>query len=49
MPAAKKEYYSNNTIDSIKQHLMMKFENWDSSGIDKHYEEMKGVLLKSLT
>ena len=48
MPAAKKEFYQNNTIDSVKQHLMMKLEAWDASAINRHYEEMKEVLLKSL-
>ena len=49
MPAAKKEFYQNNTIDSVKQHLMMKAEPWDASAICRHYEQMSNVLLKSLT
>jgi len=50
MPAAKKDHYSNNTIDSIKQHLMMtKFDTWNEVSIDKHYKEMKDVLLMSLS
>ncbi|MFC3943539.1 DUF262 domain-containing protein [Pseudomonas gingeri NCPPB 3146 = LMG 5327] len=48
MPAAKKEFYQNNTIDSVKQHLMMKTEPWDASAIRTHYEQMNNVLLKSL-
>jgi hypothetical protein len=48
MPEAKREYYRNNTIDSVKQHLMMKLQPWDTAAIFKHYEDMKTVLLKSL-
>ncbi|WP_350576398.1 DUF262 domain-containing HNH endonuclease family protein [Pseudomonas sp. HY2-MNA-CIBAN-0224] len=48
MPAAKKEFYQNNVIDSVKQHLMMKTEPWDASAIRTHYEQMNNVLLKSL-
>lgn len=48
MPAAKKEFYQSNTIDSVKQHLMMKIEPWDASAIHRHHELMKDVLLKSL-
>lgn len=48
MPEAKKEYYRNNTMDSIKQYLMMQFEHWDAESIAEHYEVMKEILLKSL-
>lgn len=48
MPEAKREYYRNNTIDSVKQHLMMKYQPWNTAAISKHYDEMKVVLLKSL-
>lgn len=48
MPAAKREHYRNNTIDSVKQHLMMKLQPWDTNAISKHYDEMVAVLLKSL-
>lgn len=48
MPEAKREYYRNNTIDSVKQHLMMKLQPWDTAAISKHYDDMKTVLLKSL-
>ncbi len=48
MPEAKREYYRNNTIDSVKQHLMMKNQPWDTEAIAKHYDEMKVVLLRSL-
>ncbi len=45
MPQAKKEYYRNNTIDSVKQHLMIKYERWDKQSIDEHDKAMKEVLL----
>lgn len=51
MPEAKKEHYRNNTIDSIKQYMMMdeeKYKTWDETAIAHHYEAMKSVLLKSL-
>lgn len=48
MPAAKKEFYKNNTIDSVKQYLMMETESWDASAIRAHSEQMKNVLLNSL-
>jgi hypothetical protein len=48
MPEAKKEYYRNNTIDSLKQHLMMKSQLWDTVAIFKHYDAMSEVLLRSL-
>lgn len=43
MPQAKKEYYRNNTIDSIKQYLMMKEDTWDEEAIDQHYQAMRNV------
>jgi hypothetical protein len=48
MPEAKQEYYRNNNIDSVKQHLMMKLQPWDTDAISKHYDDMMSVLLKSL-
>jgi len=48
MPEAKKEYYGNNTIDSVKQYLMMKSQPWDAAAIAKHYAAMSEVLLRSL-
>ncbi len=48
MPTAKKEFYQSNSIDSIKQHLMMKAEPWDAQAIREHYQQMMDVLLKSL-
>ncbi len=48
MPEAKREYYRNNIIDSIKQYLMMKQKTWDSAAISMHYEDMKSVLLNSI-
>ncbi|MNH18251.1 hypothetical protein D3C79_779490 [compost metagenome] len=48
MPAAKKEFYKNNTIDSVKQYLMMETESWDADAIRAHSEQMNNVLLNSL-
>lgn len=48
MPAAKKEFYKNNAIDSVKQYLMMETESWDVSAIRAHAEQMNNVLLNSL-
>jgi hypothetical protein len=48
MPEAKKEYYQKNTIDSVKQKLMMKVPHWGPTAISKHYDEMKEVLLSNL-
>jgi hypothetical protein len=48
MPSRKKEFYQHNTIDSVKQHLMMKCEPWDSNAIHQHFSSMTTVLLKSL-
>lgn len=48
MPEAKREYYRNNTIDSVKQHLMMKFARWDEQSIAAHYDAMRTVLMESL-
>ena len=37
MPAAKKDYYRKSpTIDSIKQWIMMNYEEWDIDG-DNHF------------
>ncbi|WML90812.1 DUF262 domain-containing HNH endonuclease family protein [Thiothrix lacustris] len=47
-PEAKKEYYKKNNIDSIKQYLMMKEDYWNEGSIEKHYQQMKTVLLNSL-
>lgn len=48
MPAAKKEYYRNNRIDSIKQYLMMKSAEWDAEAIRAYGQEMTAVLVGSL-
>lgn len=48
MPEAKRQHYNNNTIDSVKQHLMMKVKPWDTNAISKHYDDMNAVILKSL-
>lgn len=44
-PKAKKEFYDKNTIDSVKQYLMMKVEPWDADAINEHYNEMVRVFL----
>ncbi|WP_137174112.1 DUF262 domain-containing protein [Massilia sp. HP4] len=48
MPAAKKEYYRNNRIDSIKQYLMMESREWDVAAIRAHGQAMSAVLVDSL-
>ncbi|QQL43716.1 DUF262 domain-containing protein [Sulfuriroseicoccus oceanibius] len=48
-PAAKKDYYAQNSIDSPKQHLMMQFDNWDKAAILEHEEEMISTLLNTDT
>lgn len=48
MPEAKKEYYRNNTIDSVKQRLMMEEPTWGTEAIFKHDDAMREVLLSSL-
>jgi hypothetical protein len=48
MPSAKKEFYKNNSIDSVKQYLMMETESWDADAIRAHSEQMNYVLLNSL-
>ena len=51
MPEAKKEYYRNNAIDSVKQYFMMddkRWSRWNETSIKTHFEEMKSVLLNTL-
>jgi hypothetical protein len=48
MPKAKKEYYQNNPLDSVKQYVMMTVDRWDAQSIAQHDKAMKNVLLKSL-
>ena len=48
MPSRKKEFYQNNTIDSVKQYMMMRYESWDSAAVKQHFEDMKKVLLNSI-
>jgi len=47
-PMAKQDYYRDNNMDSIKQHLMMKANPWDAAAIERHNEEMWQVLIDSL-
>lgn len=53
MPTAKKDYYTgSSTIDSIKQRIMMEYENWDTNGsnnhneINEHSEKMTDLLTR---
>lgn len=53
MPAAKKDYYTGSpTIDSIKQRIMMEYEQWDTNGtnnyneIEEHSKKMFEILTK---
>ncbi len=51
MPEAKKGYYQNNTIDSVKQYFMMddkKWPGWNEACIKTHSKEMKQILLNAL-
>lgn len=48
MPAAKKEYYEKNPIDSIKQHQMMQLDHWGLTQIREHDRKMREVLVASL-
>ena len=48
MPEAKKEYYRNSTIDSVKQYFMMDDKPWNEASIKTHFKEMKSILLKTL-
>ncbi len=56
MPQAKKDHYNtSNTIDSIKQRLMMAYEEWDTKGannineIELHGNHMKQLLMNRIT
>jgi len=46
LPEAKKDYYKNAGIDSLKQRLMMKIDVWDKEAIFKHGKEMKELLIQ---
>jgi hypothetical protein len=48
MPQAKMEHYKVGTLDSVKQHLMMQTQRWDTIAISEHRNAMFDVLLKSL-
>lgn len=48
MPEMKSGYYRNNTIDSVKQHIMMKTAPWGASSISTHYCAMKDVLVNGV-
>ncbi|OSY88529.1 hypothetical protein WH52_07210 [Tenacibaculum holothuriorum] len=47
MPTAKKEHYKNkDSIESIKQQLMMRKEFWNVFEIREHSEKMKSILIQ---
>jgi len=48
MPSAKSEFYLKNSIDSVKQYLMMGTKPWDAIAIREHSKQMNNVLLNSL-
>ena len=48
-PKAKADHYRSGAIDSIKQHLMTRVEQWDKESIDNHYKAMKTELETKLT
>lgn len=47
-PEQKKAFYLKNTLDSVKQHLMMQPETWDVPAMREHHQQMIDVLLNSL-
>lgn len=47
-PEQKKAFYLKNTLDSVKQHLMMQPETWDVPAIREHHQQMINVVLNSL-
>ncbi|WP_145152524.1 DUF262 domain-containing protein [Pseudomonas oryzihabitans] len=47
-PEQKKAFYLKNTLDSVKQHLMMQLHTWDVPAIREHHQQMIDVLLNSL-
>ena len=56
MPISKKEHYKNSpTIDSIKQRIMMSYDQWDIDGenhfneIEDHYKKMRQCLFAQLS
>jgi hypothetical protein len=48
MPSAKSEFYLKNSIDSVKQYLMMETKPWDAIAIREHSKQMNNVLHNSL-
>jgi hypothetical protein len=47
MPAAKKDFYTGSpTIDSIKQRIMMEYEQWGIKEIEEHSNKMIEILKK---
>ncbi|GAB3194098.1 hypothetical protein ABID22_000334 [Pontibacter aydingkolensis] len=48
LPAAKKDYYYKVGPDSLKQQLMMDFDNWGTEEIREHGNKMKQILFNEL-
>lgn len=44
MPKAKQDYYKANSIDSIKQYLMMKSSEWTVDEMKQHHAQMMDIL-----
>ena len=44
-PKAKKEFYTKQSNNSIKQQIMMNHADWTEKEIEKHGSEMKEILL----
>jgi len=43
-PKAKKEFYSKQTNNSLKQKIMMDYDKWEKEEIEEHSEQMKKIL-----
>jgi len=49
MPQAKKDHYQGSTtIDSIKQRIMMEYNDWSTKEIEDHGEKMKELLMSAI-
>ncbi|MBP8852507.1 MAG: DUF262 domain-containing protein [Moraxellaceae bacterium] len=48
LPQAKRGYYPDGRIDSIKQYLMMESGDWNIEAMNRHEDEMLDVLLHAL-
>ena len=48
LPAAKKDYYYKVGPDSLKQQLMMEYDNWGTEEILDHGNKMQEILFNEL-